>query len=460
MPPPSRRAVDLPARTVAVVAGLLLLGVGVDMPPVGSPVLGMILTGGAGVVAGAFLADRRPVPARHLARVLAAVAAVVFLAGLVVMNHFVEPVPVAGWVLWGTAIAALGVVAVRPRTRAPAVAAAVALGVLIVVAVGAGIVANSEQVADVYELHVSAAEVVAAGGNPYVDARATETFPWGSGEPIVGYTYPPAALIPFVAGGLLAGDPRWTSVVAVAAGLLLLALLPLRAPAPVRRVGLAAAAAYLALPSWVGMIFITWTEAVTFPLLLAAAWWWRRRPVAAGILLGLGLATKQYFVLALPLLLVVPDARARRRSLVAVGAAAAVTLPWLLADPRAFVQGTIVHHLTRAPRPDALTLPALGVPVPGWLAAVAAVAVAVALARRVRHGGDLLLALAAVVATFTLFAVRGFVNNWWMVTTLALGAVVVTAAQRRATPPPVPTGSVAEGTTSPPPPGAQPVASR
>jgi len=67
------------------------------------------------------------------------------------------------------------------------------------------------------------------------------------------------------------------------------------------------------------------------------------------------LASKQHVLLLLPF-----AARWRdfgwRRTVVALGLAAAFTLPWFASAPRDFIDGALLYHLHLEPRPDSLSL--------------------------------------------------------------------------------------------------------
>lgn len=428
-----------------------------------SPVrLAVLLLGAVALVAAAFAPVGDAAGARRLPAALETAAVGLVAVTLASGSRFGIVLPPADRVVWFLAVVAIVVTARLLRTGRfhPPTFLAVAAGAVVLVLVGVALIRAAAPAIDVYRLHVAAAEALRSGENPFVHVRVVETLPWGPGELIYGYTYPPLTMLLFAGAGIL-GDPRMAGVAGVVAGYLLLAF-PLRRTRRDAALALAAAGVFLAQAAWIGIVYESWTEAVTLPFLLAAGRWWERRPVVAGILFGLGLATKQYFVLALPLLLVGGDRAARRRSLAALAAAAAVTVPWVVAAPGAFVEATVVHHLTRTPRPDALTLAGAGVVLPGWVAVAAALLVAVVLARRVRSGGDLLMAIAAVLAVFTLLAVRGFANTWWLVAALALATLLWSPV---VTSPGDPPGGEVEGVTAGdhggvvPPPAMQPARS-
>ena len=76
---------------------------------------------------------------------------------------------------------------------------------------------------DVLDLHVSAADALVHGNNPYAEARAADTSPTAPpGAEVVGYPYPPLTMLAYVAAQVLFGDPRWASVIAIAFAVLLM----------------------------------------------------------------------------------------------------------------------------------------------------------------------------------------------------------------------------------------------
>lgn len=193
-------------------------------------------------------------------------------------------------------------------------------------------------------------------------------------QPLMG---PVATVVraPFVAiahafgGGELAAYRAGTIPCLVAAGLLavwLLQVFPARRPA----VGLLAVLLAVGSPAAVDALDVGHPEevlaaALTVGAVVAAM---RSRPVAAALLLGLALATKQWAVIALPPVLLAAGRPRRRVGAGAVGLALALTLPQAIADPGGFV--SVSQHAATSTNdvfvqswwyPLAHTLP-------GWLA--------------------------------------------------------------------------------------------
>ncbi len=365
-------------------------------------------------------------------------------------------------VLAGAAALALyGVVAVRPliTTRPlgplPFVLAAGQLAVLalawtargrphlrdwtilasIVLVVGGGtytLLMTPSPTIDVAQLHVDAGRVLRAGGNPYSDVRVM-----ANGTPefkpflIDGYTYPPAALAAFGGSAALTGDGRWAGLIALGAGV---AGLGLRVRKGDSWPALAVFAAVASQPGLPLVLEAAWTETLTVGLLLWALLLWNRRPVAAAILLGSALASKQYLVLLAPLALS-PVFAGRRRWILAGGVV--TTLPAALIDVRAFVDHVIRFHLEIGDLTTTGTVGAIlaqlgvGWRVPALAAAVIATGAGFALARRAVSWDRLLLAAATVLAIAFSLGSQAYPNYWMLLTFLIASSVVFTAGPAR-----------------------------
>src|SRR5207302_797492 len=106
--------------------------------------------------------------------------------------------------------------------------------------------------------------------------------------------------------------------------------------------------------SWIEPLVLA---AIALTALLSAQ---RRGPIAAGVALGLLLASKQYSpYFALPLFLTFPKEGRWRSLLVAAGVAAAVLVPFAVWDWHGFWRGLVTWHLLLTSRDDALSLMAL-----------------------------------------------------------------------------------------------------
>jgi hypothetical protein len=202
------------------------------------------------------------------------------------------------------------------------------------------------------------------GENPYVprypNLYESDTAFYGPGvvdannHLTVGLPYPPLSLLVALPAYVLGGDCRYADVIAIAAaaGLMFFAR-PGRWTAMI-------AALYLLTPRVLFVVEYGWTEALfagSFSFLMFCAVRWRR---ALPYALGIFLATKQYSVFAvpfLPLLFDPPDAwrHALRAFAIAVGVAAAVTLPFVMWDPYAFWRSIVEFQFVQPLRMDALS---------------------------------------------------------------------------------------------------------
>ncbi|HVQ90697.1 MAG TPA: hypothetical protein VMU51_06645 [Mycobacteriales bacterium] len=170
---------------------------------------------------------------------------------------------------------------------------------------------------------------------------------------------------------------------------------------------------------------------VTGAVLLAAgrsgaAW-------AAVACLALALCTKQHVVLLLPLWALWP-AFGVRRAVAAAAGAAAVGLPWVLADFSRFKHCVLDFFVDLPARPDSLSIWHL---LPGPLAtpavlALTAGAYALALRRLPRTPGGLLVGCGLVLAGFDLANKQSFLNQWLLVAQLVVAGLALLAADRPA----------------------------
>ena len=299
------------------------------------------------------------------------------------------------------------------------VVAAVALAVVVIVAGANALSLYSPPGIDVYYLHEAAADRLAAGMSPYHGLGVEDTSPLvGAGAVIDGYPYPPVTLAIFTLADWVFGDARWAGVLAVAVVVLLLA----RSGGTVGRyAALVLAAAFAAQPGWLTIVAQAFTEPVSLALLAGAVVAWRR-PAASAVLLGLALASKQYFIVLLPLVLLIPDRHRCRRAVTALSVVFASLLPVLL-DLGGFWSSAVEFHLTRPPRPDSLNLTGFGIEVPTVLLVAISLAVAVFLARGARTAAGFTAAAAATLSVFFLGTGQAFLNYWFLVAGLAVVAV-------------------------------------
>lgn len=283
------------------------------------------------------------------------------------------------------------------------------------------IAADVQPTFDVAYIQVAAGHAVLSGTNPFLTHVYVEGFPY----------WPLSAIA--AAGGLLAGDTRWANVVAdlVTA----IALVYIGAAIGMRRLG--AVLGVLWLWSFAGL-FMTW-EGFPEPVLISLSAasvvaLTREQPRfgVAGLLVGLAIATKQF---GLGLIAFMPfsghDLRTRTLPAAVVTAALCI-VPFVLWDPIAFMNGSVVGLLHASGRGFALNLLE---PLPGliarWhppfiLAALAGLA-AGALARRAWRGSTTgwLASSAMLLLVVFLFNEIAFVNYYQIV--LGLLACLVLA---------------------------------
>jgi len=307
---------------------------------------------------------------------------------------------------------------------------ATAVLVLIVLLVGVlWIVPVKPPSVDVLYLHWSAADVLRDGGNPYTDAYSENTSPSApEGAEFVGYTYPPLALAAYAGSDLAFGDPRWASVIAVALVMVLITR-PWEMMTKHQAAALIALGLLIVVNPWLGTVFwFGWTDPISLPLLLGAALLWRKNPIWAAVLLGLALGTKQYFVMALPLLLAWNDTFRWKRFWVAGGVAALSIVPGLLFGPANFWNATIGPSIGAPIRLDSIGLAGIGWETPFWLVIALSVGVAVWMGRKGGSGSRFMLGLGATLGIAFLVGSQAFLNYWFLIGALALFSAVVSVS--------------------------------
>lgn len=335
------------------------------------------------------------------------------------------------WRVPPAAVAVLGLFGLLRRMVAAHSAAFLLVASVVIVAGGVMAEhAGSNVGVDVYLAHVAAADALADGENPYTDAvRYPNSSPYApEGEVLEGYGYPPVTLWAYAVATWLTGDPRWLNVVAWV-GVVVALLWHLHRE---RRDLVVSFALVLAVaPAWRLLVFTGWTEPLTIALLVGAAFIWRRTPIGSGILLGLALASKQYMILLLPILLLHRD-RGQVRRLVTAGVTAAATLvPYALADLATYLDRLVTRPLALGYRPDTQSLPGLldrlGVDpfIPLVVAVLAVLVVTWSVTRNPRGPDTFLIGAAVVMGVFFLLSL-GFANYWFFVSgILVAGAAFV-----------------------------------
>jgi hypothetical protein len=290
---------------------------------------------------------------------------------------------------------------------------------------------------DVYVFQRDAADALLRGENPYA-ITFPDVYGGGGGGGVVnharpvygegiaqhgrlnfGYPYLPLSLFLTLPGHVL-GDFRYAHLLALTlAGALIAYARPVGNAIPSAR-AVAAAAVLLFTPRGFFVVEAGWIEPVAILMLAAVVFCACRRGrmwgIALAVALGLLLASKQYLVLALPLVLLIPADRFEMpRHLIgtiAMLVAVTVTLPLASWDARAFVHSAVTLQFHQPFRTDALSFLVTFAgadgsvpPPPVWIAfACAAVAGLLALWRCPRTASGF--ATGVAVVFFAFFATR------------------------------------------------------
>ena len=371
----------------------------------------------------------RPASMRLLGALVVVSTIGAFGSGLVRIPEITPPELLA-WLVPPAAVAASMIV--RPHIEHRNVV----VGVLIVVVAGIGAVvmvehAQSPVGVDVYLAHQSAAEAMSEGENPYSEAvRYPNGSPYAAeGEVLEGYAYPPVTLWAFAASTWLTGDPRWLNVALWIATLSAVACKGIRSGSAVTA---AVVVVLAAAPAWRLVVFTGWTEPLTIALLAVAALTWKRSPIGSGVALGLALASKQYMVLLLPLLLLHRDDEHRPRTATAILTAGVTLIPYAVLDLGLLIDRLVLRPMSLPFRPDSQNLVAAvggfegGQSVLTGLALVAVLVVSWHFGRSATGQDTFLLGSAAALGIFFLLTLA-FANYWFFVAALAALAVTVSA---------------------------------
>lgn len=228
--------------------------------------------------------------------------------------------------------------------------------------------ASPEPHIDVWVFERDAARALSHGQNPYA-----MTFPdiyhstlpgypqqvYGPGLVVndrcqFGFPYPPVTLLFTTLGYVIAGDPRYAQVVALAVAGLFIAF------SGRGRIAVLAVALLLFTPRVIFVLGRAWTEPFAVMLLAATIFFAVRQSKWLPVALGLFLGTKQYLILAVPLtFFLLPPGRKWRDwiwLLIEAGiVAAVVTLPFALWNVGAFWKSTVTAQQIAPFRWDALS---------------------------------------------------------------------------------------------------------
>jgi hypothetical protein len=234
---------------------------------------------------------------------------------------------------------------------------------------------------------------------------------------LFGYPYPPLSLILAAPGHLVAGDYRYSQLVALVAAAALIGF------AQSSLFPKLVAALLLTQPRGLFVLEQGWTEPIVLLMLALSLFVMSRKPSASGWMLGLLVVTKQYLALAGPPIWRYARSRPAPWGVVlrAALAAAIVTLPFLLWHPRSFVDSVLLLQAREPFRIDSLSYLS-------WAArqewgagtfvwAVAAGSIGLAIAMTAAPNSPLGLAASLALSTFAMFAFgsKAFCNYYYFV---------------------------------------------
>jgi len=361
--------------------------------------------------------------------------AALLVEGALIMLLSAHEVALRGGRRYELIVAVLGVVllwlTVRRRSwgKDRLVASLVVAATVVAVIGVAVLVATPPPIIDVIEVNHAGATALAEGENPYVSIDVVNTNPFSAeGTRFEGYVYPPLALVLNSVSDRVLGDYRWINVIAVAILVMLVAGFRSWGDYPPPITG-AVAFAVAFLPTLPFVLRQGWTDPLALPFLAGAVLLWRSRPTSSAVLLGLALATKQYYVMLAPLILFWDDEFRFRRLAVSGGVILATFLPFLVLDARALWDAAIGPLLNMSIRPDSTNVIALGFVPPSWLTPAAAGIAGVILGRRGGNGPAFAMASAVVLGLGFFFGRQAFANYWFVI--YALAVIAVAAASRR-----------------------------
>jgi hypothetical protein len=295
------------------------------------------------------------------------------------------------------------------------------------------VLASPDPVIDVYAWLDQAPAKLLHGDNPYAAdyvspygterARQFDTFLEPDPRPAAYPPLPILVALPFKAAGL---DVRYANVVCDL--LAALVFLLLGCSTGNRWLGAVLSGIYLFLPRVPYLIEMAWYE----PMLAALLGWGlflvERRRRLGYLLLGLGLTGKQF---GLPLLLPLAGSLRRRLLglLLGIGLALLLFVPFVLWDPKAFLDIVLFKHLRRPPMADSITIHSgflnlLGVDLPRpLLLAVAGLLLGWLTWKTPAQVTAGALWMATALLTFCLFHTQGYFNYFYLCQYLVLIAL-------------------------------------
>jgi len=287
--------------------------------------------------------------------------------------------------------------------------------------------ANAEPVIDVLTFQRDGVHALLHGTDPYAVTHADPYSPElhyyskdfaSNGRILVGYPYLPLSLL-WVVPGYLLGDVRDSDLIAVALTALLIFWMGESVASFLAGILL------LAGPRTPTVLVNGWTEPIMALTLALVVYCALHHPRWLPVALGLFLASKQYSLLAVPVVpFLLPESswkKATKLLLQAVSVAAAITLPFALWNLNAFWHDVVLFHLSQPFRPDSLSYSALLLRLGAGAVAPAAVIVATACAlvlvlRYVPHSpAGFACAVAFLTAAFVVFNKQAFLNYYFFI---------------------------------------------
>jgi hypothetical protein len=350
-----------------------------------------------------------------------------------------------GWFQAG--IAAAGVISlsyasrVLPRVRFPVLT-------LVFVLLGGWMIVHAPQPSiDVWIFQQHALDALRHGLNPYSTAYPNiyGNLPFYDqgvlkDGMVATFPYPPLTLLLDIPGWL-AGDVRWSLMIATAVAAGFMVALGRRLGLPPGHWAELAAVAVMFHPGGFFLVEQSWTEPYVTLGLAANTWTLTTRSTAArSMSLSLALSAKQYSFWWIPPLLATRQV-SWRALMWALAGVAVLHLPFLLWDPAALFEGVVLFQVRQPFRSDALSVLTLigqvtGTYLPSAVGFVAGGLVLFAALWRAPHSiGRCLAATALAMLAFFAFNKQAFFNYYWLVgSVLALAAIASVASVHRQSP--------------------------
>ena len=279
---------------------------------------------------------------------------------------------------------------------------------------------------DVVTVHRAAISALVHGRNPYdilfrnIYGDASFYNPSLATRTLVtfGYPYPPMSLLGAVPGQLLARDYRYAELAAILAAA---AFIGYTRP---DRTSKLAAVLLLTTPRVFFVLEQGWSEPIALVLLAATAFCLARKPACAGWVAGLFAVTKQYLIMAVPLIVRIGSRQASHRLQFfaqALLAACAVTLPFVVWRFRPFVDAVVLLQFREPVRIDSLSYLSWAARA-GWDAGsiywpitAAASALVVGLVKTPNTAAGFVASLALTMFTMFAFGSKAFCNYYFFV---------------------------------------------